>query len=324
MSTRELAEGLHAASVTGATQELRDVGRRALLWTLASAVAAAPREEVDLLVRHAQAVGATGPCLVPGRGEQLDVQSTATVVGFAARLSAVGSRPVAPGGPGAIAVAAAVPLLARPDLDPDRLLDALVLGMEAQLRVGLAMAPAHEELGWDSAGTVGPLGAAVTAGVLLGLDAGQLRHAVAIATSTVLGHAEAYGTPLQAFHPGKAAANGLLAAFLAARGFTGAEAALEGPRGYFHGIAPDADTSALVSGLGTTWVLLGDTGLPGADRARDGHVVGLPDSELERSAAALVDRTLPGRGSHLVRTVTALLEQQDCSSLLAATSPETT
>lgn len=324
MSTRELAEGLHAVSLTGAPQELRDVGRRALLWALASAVAAAPREEVDLLVRHAQAVGATGPCPVPGRSERLDVQSAALVVGFAARLSAVGSRPVAPGGPGAVAVAAAVPLLARPGVGPDRLLDALVLGMEAQLRVGLAMAPDHEERGWDSAGTVGPLGAAVTAGVLLGLDAGQLRHAVAIATSTVLGHAEGFGTPLQAFHPGKAAANGLLAAFLAARGFTGADAALEGRRGYFHGIAPEADVQALVRGLGTTWVLLGDTGLPGADQVRDSHVVRLEDPELERSAADLLDRTRPARGTNLVRTVTALPEQQDCSSLLSATSPETT
>lgn len=90
MSTRELAEGLHAVSLAGAPQELRDVGRRALLWSLASAVAAAPREEVDLLVRHAQAAGATGPCPVPGRAERLDVQSAALVVGFAARLSAVG------------------------------------------------------------------------------------------------------------------------------------------------------------------------------------------------------------------------------------------
>lgn len=142
------------------------------------------------------------------------------------------------------------------------MLDALALGIEAQLRVALAMTPSHYDAGWHITGTVGPIGAAVTAGVLMDLDADQLRHAIAIASSTSLGHREGFGTMTKAFHPGKAAANGLLAASLARRGFTGAEAALEGPRGYFRGLARTVDITRLTGDLGTSWSGLDNTYKP--------------------------------------------------------------
>lgn len=81
-------------------------------------------------------------------------------------------------------------------------------------------------------GLVGPLGSAVAAGHMLGLDVGQLRHAIGIAasrTGTILANA---GTHTKSTHCGLACALGLDAAMLAARGFTGNADILEHDRGY--------------------------------------------------------------------------------------------
>jgi 2-methylcitrate dehydratase PrpD len=57
----------------------------------------------------------------------------------------------------------------------------------------------------------------------------------------------------KALHPGKAAFNGILAADLAQRGFTGATRILEGERGFFRATAIDADASRITDGLGERW-----------------------------------------------------------------------
>jgi 2-methylcitrate dehydratase PrpD len=50
-------------------------------------------------------------------------------------------------------------------------------------------------------------------------------------------------------HAGRAAASGILAADLAARGFTGARFILEGERGFFAATAPDANPERVTEGL---------------------------------------------------------------------------
>jgi 2-methylcitrate dehydratase PrpD len=51
-------------------------------------------------------------------------------------------------------------------------------------------------------------------------------------------------------HPGKAAMNGLLAALLAQRGFTGARRILEGEKGFFRATSQDFDEEKCLTGLG--------------------------------------------------------------------------
>jgi 2-methylcitrate dehydratase PrpD len=51
-------------------------------------------------------------------------------------------------------------------------------------------------------------------------------------------------------HTAKAASDGLLSAYLARKGFTGAERILEGERGMAAGMSSDADSDGLVDGLG--------------------------------------------------------------------------
>ena len=124
------------------------------------------------------------------------------------------------------------------------------------------MSPSHYDAGWHIAGTVGPLGAATTASLLLGLDAEAIGRALGVATSMTLGHREGFGTMNKPLHPGKAAANGLVAAVAARHGLTASPSALDGRRGYFAVLAPQLDLALLLDDWGRRWELLSNTYKP--------------------------------------------------------------
>jgi 2-methylcitrate dehydratase PrpD len=131
---------------------------------------------------------------------------------------------------------------------------AVVLGYDAALRVGEAVNPDHYKF-WHPTGTAATFGAAVAAGSLLGLDAQQMLDALGTAGTQAAGLWEfnADGAMSKHLHPGKAAMNGVLAADLAAAGFTGATRILEGDRGFFRATAANSDPLRITDGLGTHW-----------------------------------------------------------------------
>ncbi len=125
---------------------------------------------------------------------------------------------------------------------------ALVKGIEVQGWIRQASGHTSFDLHvFHPPGVVGPIGAAVAAGHLLGFDAGKLAHAIGIATSragSVLANA---GTMTKSTHCGQAASLGLEAAMLAHRGFTANAAAFDAPQGYAAGfLPPDFDKPMLL------------------------------------------------------------------------------
>jgi aconitate decarboxylase len=114
-----------------------------------------------------------------------------------------------------------------------RLLLALAVGVEAQARLRLASGQFEPgQLLFHPPGMVGAIGAAAGCGVLLGLDAPRLAHAMGIAASRAGGVIANVGSMTKCLHCGDAAAAGLEAALLAARGFTADADAIGGPRGW--------------------------------------------------------------------------------------------
>src|SRR6185503_10362166 len=87
--------------------------------------------------------------------------------------------------------------------------------------------------GFDSSGTIGTFGAAVAAAKLLAFNAEQTAHMLAIAASSASGIRVNFGSMPKPLHVGRAAQNGVTAAELAARGFTGGKDALDPPWGFF-------------------------------------------------------------------------------------------
>ncbi|OAQ78192.1 hypothetical protein VFPBJ_06311 [Purpureocillium lilacinum] len=140
-----------------------------------------------------------------------------------------------PTGPVASALLAVAELHA-PVRGQDLLL-ALVAGIEAECKVGLAVWPEHYDVGWHITSTAGSIGAAVAVGKLLGLSPEQLTHAVGLAATQVVGLRDMFGSHTKSFHPGRAAQAGLLAALLAQRGYTSSAQALEAKRGWANVVA---------------------------------------------------------------------------------------
>ncbi|KAL1887668.1 hypothetical protein Sste5346_010063 [Sporothrix stenoceras] len=112
------------------------------------------------------------------------------------------------------------------------LIVALVVGIEAECKVGLAVWPEHYDVGWHITSSTGSIGAAVAVSKILNLSTPETAHAIGLAATQVVGLREMFGSHTKSFHPGRAAQSGLLAAIMAQGGYTSSEQALEAKRGW--------------------------------------------------------------------------------------------
>jgi len=114
------------------------------------------------------------------------------------------------------------------------MLEAFVVGFGVQISLASAMdVLAHYEDGWHSTATIGIVGATAGVSRLMGLDDQQTRCAIGLAASMAAGSRQNFGTMTKPLHPGLAAQNAVLAARLAANGFTADVDQLDSPLGYF-------------------------------------------------------------------------------------------
>ena len=139
------------------------------------------------------------------------------------------------------------------NVDGKRFILALVAGIEAECKAGLAVWPAHYDIGWHITSSTGSVGAAVAIAKLLFLDTTKTAHAIGIAATQVTGLREMFGSDTKSFHPGRAAQSGLLAAVLASNGYTSSLTALEAKRGWANVVSASNELDKQMGSLGKTW-----------------------------------------------------------------------
>src|SRR5580700_2234423 len=127
------------------------------------------------------------------------------------------------------------------------------LGVEVECKIAEAISPRHYEEGFHSTGTCGVFGSTSACARLKGLDAVHTARAFAIAASQAAGLRENFGTMMKPFQAGHAAESGVVAADLAAVGWTGAEQILEAERGFFHAYGGTYDPTVITDHLGNPW-----------------------------------------------------------------------
>jgi len=230
-----------------------------------STIAGHGSRPVASITRFAQAMGpqASLGCDMPPAGpSEVIVSRTRTSPYLAAMANAAASHvaeqddvhngsvfhPATVVFPAAVAVAQAIGASGR------QLLTAAVAGYEVGIRVGEFLGRSHYKV-FHTTGTAGTLAAAAAVGHLLGLDARQMQHAFGSAGTQSAGLWEFLRTAADSkqLHTAHAAAAGLMSAYLAKDGFTGAAQILEGPQGMAAGMSSDADPAKLLDGLGTRW-----------------------------------------------------------------------
>jgi 2-methylcitrate dehydratase PrpD len=131
---------------------------------------------------------------------------------------------------------------------------AYAVGFEAGVRTGWS-APGHHKGGWHLTGTLGTIAAGVAGGKLLKLDPQRLTYAMGIAATQAAGMQQNRGTMCKSFHAGKAAANGVLAALLAERGFDSTQEIIEGRKGFSRIFSDVAAPEELNARLDQGWLI---------------------------------------------------------------------
>ncbi|MEC5317941.1 MmgE/PrpD family protein [Brenneria populi subsp. brevivirga] len=113
------------------------------------------------------------------------------------------------------------------------LIDAYLIGLQAQAFVGSVVGPSHYTAGWHGTSTVGCIGTAAGVAWLKRLDQAGIARTLSIAVSLAGGVKGQFGTPLKPFHAGMAARNAVEAATLAAAGMSGRLDIIEGEQGFY-------------------------------------------------------------------------------------------
>ena len=138
----------------------------------------------------------------------------------------------------------------------EEMLTAAVAGYEVGIRVGEFLGRSHYKV-FHTTGTAGTLAAAATTGHLLKLNPEQMLHAFGSAGTQSAGLWEFLrdAADSKQLHTAHAASTGLMSAYIAQAGFTGAQHIMEGKQGMAAGMSSDSDPSKLVAGLGNRWTI---------------------------------------------------------------------
>ena len=249
--TRALAHYLVTASYDDLPANVRKEGVRTLLNWVGVAIGGSHHETVDI------AVSALGPFSGPqqaslfGRRERFDILNAAFINGVSSHIFDYDDTHlktiIHPAGP---VVSAILALSEMQPVSGKEFLNALVLCVETECRIGNSVYPNHYDVGWHITGTAGVFGSAAAAGKLLKLNEQQMIWALGLAASQPVGLRESFGSMNKSFNPGRAASSGIFAAILASKNFTSSDAMIEAKRGWANTISTKQDYNEILGDLG--------------------------------------------------------------------------
>jgi len=238
--TRILAGKASALSYNELPAPVRELARQCALDYLGVALAGAEDPLVHILLDEMTEAGESPQSSIIGHDARLPALSAALVNGAAAHALDYDDVNMAMPGHPSVAILPGLLALAELKGSPgSEVITAFVAGYETACRVGATLQPGHYNLGFHATSTVGSFGAAAACARLLGLDVEMTAMALGIAGTQAAGLKSQFGTMCKPFHAGKAAQNGLLAARLAARGFTSRTDIVECVQGFALTHGPD-------------------------------------------------------------------------------------
>lgn len=227
----QLADSYAGLEIDDLPHDAVTVARQCVLDWLGCALAGSD-EPLSEVLRDELLEAMSGPSTIVGHGGTTSAVTAALINGAAGHAldyddthTTMSGHPTAPVLPAVLALAEQ---LGSPGA---KVLTALVIGIEVECRLGAVLGPEHYGKGWHATGTLGVFGAAAACARLLDLDSDRWGHALGLAGTQSSGLKASFGTMAKPFHAGRAAADGLLAARLAARGFTANPAVVEAAQG---------------------------------------------------------------------------------------------
>jgi len=252
--TRTLARWVVTARYEDLPATVRHEAARTLLNYVGCAVGGSHHETVDIAIAALAPFSGPAQASVIGRKERLDMLHASLMNGISSHVLDFDDTHlrtiIHPAGP---VISAILALSETRPVSGKDFINALVIGVEVECRIGNAVYPAHYNTGWHITGTVGVFGAAAAAGKLMGLSEQQMLWALGLASTQPVGLQEMFGTMTKSFHPGRAAQNGLTSALMAARNFTSSTQSIEARYGWANVLSTQRDYGQITNKLGSSY-----------------------------------------------------------------------
>jgi 2-methylcitrate dehydratase PrpD len=233
-----------------------------ILDMLGVITAAWPEESTQILFRWLKGYGSEPESSVLGSGLKLPAANAVmlnSMMAHSLELEDHHSHKRSLNHPGVCTIPAALAIAERDGRSGSDFLTAVVLGYEIGSRLSAAtrLGTLNLQRGFHESSVIGPFSAATAAGKLAGLGADVLARAYGICGGLAAGSmefksSEAWSKRLQVGNAGRC---GVMAAELAAGGFTGPPTVFEGKHGFFHSYVHEGnyDLSGVADGLGRSW-----------------------------------------------------------------------
>lgn len=153
--------------------------------------------------------------------------------------------------PGAVVIPVGLAMAEEVNASGEQTLRAIAAGIEIMLRIAHSVSPGCLMRGHHTPQAVGPFGAAITAGLLLGLNESQLINSVGIAGSFSGGLTEytQSGGSVKRIHTAIPTTAGIRAAYFAKFQLTGPSSVLEGKKGFCNVYSDTTNLNRLTEGL---------------------------------------------------------------------------
>lgn len=209
-----------------------DRARVAFVDTVGVMLAGSPLPPTDIVCEIVKLEGSAPTATIVGRPLRASPQLAALANGVSGHamdfdLTYLAGQTVAG------VIPAILPVAETTGATPAEMLAAFIIAAEVAGRFYRAGVEGWRKTGWHATGVIGTTAAALACARLMKLSAAQISDLVGITASMASGLTANLGTMTKPLHSGAAARNGVMAAMLAARGFSASASALEGRNGYF-------------------------------------------------------------------------------------------
>lgn len=265
--TSQAADFIESVEFTNIPEEAQRIGIRCILDGLGLIVAGTDEHSVQILVEDARQQGGCREALLLGCDEfKVPATIAARILGTAAHahdwddsqvsvdpehIYGLLTHPTTPSLSAALAACQQIE-----GVDGKKFLLGFLTGFEVECKISEWMLSQHYKRGMHSTGTVGTFGAFAAAAKIMGLTGEKLKCGIGVAASLAAGIRTNFGTMTKPLHAGRAAENGIIAANLAARGFTADQSALDGPWGFFAAQGGGISPEKISQDFGKTWSII--------------------------------------------------------------------
>ena len=255
--TRKLAEYAVETRYSDLPTVVIEKGKERILDTLGCMIAGCTEVLASLILKYAEETGGRPEATIVGFGHKTNVAKVALVNGTLGHALDFDDTQISfSGHPSTVLLPAALSLGEKMDCSGQAIIEAFLVGFEVACKIGRGVNPSLYNRGWHATSVIGVLGAVVTAGKLIGLNAEEMASALGLAASQACGLKENFGTMTKSLHAGRAAESAVMSALLAKDGFTASQQIFEAKRGFSATFSEENNPDRMLKNLGNPFDII--------------------------------------------------------------------